>query len=94
MSALEFTALVERLRALNGLVAKRDIQAPAAVFGHHPFAELGLASRLGDDAAVLPAQRGALLLACEGMHPELVSDDPWFAGWSGVLVGEQRVECG
>jgi AIR synthase-related protein len=20
------------------------------------------------------------------MHPELVSDDPWFAGWSGVLV--------
>ena len=86
MSALEFTALVERLRALNGLDAKRDIQAPAAVFGHHPFAELGLASRLGDDAAVLPAQRGALLLACEGMHPELVSDDPWFAGWSGVLV--------
>lgn len=86
MSALEFTALVERLRALNGLHAKRDIQAPAAVFGHHPFAELGLASRLGDDAAVLPAQRGALLLACEGMHPELVSDDPWFAGWSGVLV--------
>jgi len=45
-----------------------------------------LASRLGDDAAVLPAQDGALLLACEGMHPELVSDDPWFAGWSGVLV--------
>lgn len=86
MSALELTALVERLRALNGLDAKRDIQAPAAVFGHHPFAELGLASRLGDDAAVLPAQDGALLLACEGMHPELVSDDPWFAGWSGVLV--------
>jgi AIR synthase-related protein len=86
MSVLELTAFVERLRALNGLHAKRDIQAPAAVFGHHPFAELGLASRLGDDAALLPAQGGALLLACEGMHPELVSDDPWFAGWSGVLV--------
>jgi hypothetical protein len=86
MNALELTSLVERLRALNGLHAKRDIQAPAAVFGHHPFPELGLASCLGDDAAVVPAQAGALLLACEGMHPELVSDDPWFAGWSGVLV--------
>jgi AIR synthase-related protein len=86
MSAPELTALVERLRSLNGLHAKRDIQAPAAVFGHHPFTELGLASRLGDDAGVVPAQGGALLLACEGMHPELVHDDPWFAGWSGVLV--------
>jgi len=86
MSALELTALVERLRSLNGLHGKRDIQAPASVFAHHPFAELGLASRLGDDAAVVPAQGGALLLACEGMHPDLVNDDPWFAGWSGVLV--------
>jgi len=86
MSAPELTALVEQLRSLNGLHAKRDIQVPAAVFGHHPFAELGEASRLGDDAAVLPGQSGSLLLACEGMHPELVHDDPWFAGWSGVLV--------
>jgi AIR synthase-related protein len=86
MSAPELAALVEQLRSLNGLHAKRDIQAPAAVFGHHPFAELGAVSRLGDDAAVLPGQSGSLLLACEGMHPELVNDDPWFAGWSGVLV--------
>lgn len=86
MIAPDLTALVERLRSLNGLHAKHDIQAPAAVFGHHPFSELGVASRLGDDAAVVPAQSGSLLLACEGMHPELVNDDPWFAGWSGVLV--------
>jgi AIR synthase-related protein len=86
MNAPDFTALVEQLKSQNGLHAKRDIQAPAAVFGHHPFAELGVASRLGDDAAVVPAQSGSLLLACEGMHPELVNDDPWFAGWSGVLV--------
>jgi AIR synthase-related protein len=86
MNAPDFTALVEQLKSQNGLHAKRDIQAPAAVFGHHPFSELGVASRLGDDAAVVPAQSGSLLLACEGMHPELVNDDPWFAGWSGVLV--------
>jgi len=86
MIAPDFTALVEQLKSQNGLHAKHDIQAPAAVFGHHPFSELGVASRLGDDAAVVPAQSGSLLLACEGMHPELVNDDPWFAGWSGVLV--------
>lgn len=86
MSAMELTVLAERLRSLNGLQAKRDIQSPASVFDHHPFAELGEASRLGDDAALVPAQSGGLLLACEGMQPELVNDDPWFAGWSGVLV--------
>ena len=86
MSAMELNALTDRLRSLSGLHAKRDIQAPAAVFPHHPFPELGVASRLGDDAALLPAQSGDLLLACEGMQPALVNDDPWFAGWSGVLV--------
>lgn len=78
--------LAEQLRSLNGLLAKRDIQAPASLFAHHPFSELGVVSRLGDDAAVLPAQQGGLLLACEGMQPELVLEDPWFAGWSAVLV--------
>jgi AIR synthase-related protein len=86
MSAQELTALTDRLRSLSGLHAKRDIQAPASVFPHHPFPELGVASRLGDDAALIPAQSGTLLLACEGMQPALVNDDPWFAGWSGVLV--------
>lgn len=86
MSVMELTALTDRLRSLSGLHAKRDIQAPASVFPHHPFPELGVASRLGDDAALVPAQSGDLLLACEGMQPALVNDDPWFAGWSGVLV--------
>lgn len=86
MSALELTALADRLRSLPGLQAKRDIQSAAASFAHHPFAELGAASRLGDDAALIPAQTGRLLLACEGMQPELVQEDPWFAGWSAVLV--------
>lgn len=78
--------LTARLAALAGLGAKRDIQAAAASFAHQPFPELGPAAALGDDAALLPAQSGPLLLACEGMHPGLVDEDPWFAGWSGVLV--------
>ena len=78
--------LVNALRRTSGLLAKRDIRSAAATFCHQPFPQLGLAGMLGDDAAVLPAQTGQLLLACEGMHPGLVEEDPWFAGWSGVLV--------
>ncbi len=75
-----------RLQLLAGLEGKRDIQAPARAFPHLPFPELGAAAALGDDAALLPPAAGPLLLACEGLHPGLVDDDPWFAGWSGVLV--------
>ena len=79
--------LVNALRKTSGLLAKSDIRSAAATFHHHPFPQLGLAGMLGDDSAVLPAQTGQLLLACEGMHPELVEEDPWFAGWSGVYQG-------
>jgi AIR synthase-related protein len=82
----ELAALVSRLQHHSGLLAKRHIQAAARAFPHQPFPELGAAAALGDDAAVLPAVAGPLLLACEGMQPELVAEDPWFAGWSGVLV--------
>jgi hypothetical protein len=82
----ELAALVGRLQHHSGLLAKRHIQAAARTFPHQPFPELGAAAALGDDAAVLPAVAGPLLLACEGMQPELVAEDPWFAGWSGVLV--------
>jgi AIR synthase-related protein len=86
MSAIELQTLSEQLRSLPGLRSKRDIQEAATTFEHHPFPELGDASRLGDDTALIPPQLGSLLLACEGMQPELVIEDPWFAGWSAVLV--------
>lgn len=86
MSEPDLEALAARLRQLAGWRDKTDIQRPAAHFPHLPFPALGLAAALGDDAALLPATAGPLLLACEGLHPELVDRDPWFAGWSGVLV--------
>ena len=78
--------LVNALRGKSGLLAKGDVRSAAAIFGHQPFPQLGLAGMLGDDTAVVPAQTGQLLFACEGRHPDLVEEDPWFAGWSGVLV--------
>jgi len=78
--------LSQRLKDSAGLASKRDIQAPAGRFVHQPFPLLGPAAALGDDAALLPSVAAPLLLACEGLHPGLVEEDPWFAGWSAVLV--------
>lgn len=41
---------------------------------------------LGDDCAAIPDATGFLLLAAEGMLPSFVADDPWFAGYSAVMV--------
>jgi hypothetical protein len=86
--------LVNALRRSSGLQAKSDIRSAAATFCHQPFPQLGLAGMLGDDTAVVPAQIGQLLLACEGMYPDLVEEDPWFAGWSGVLVNLSDIAAG
>jgi len=44
--------------------------------------------RLGDDCAAIPnpAGHGHLLFAAEGMLESFVEDDPWFAGYSAVMV--------
>ncbi len=44
--------------------------------------------RLGDDCAAIPNPTGTghLLFAAEGMLESFVEDDPWFAGYSAVMV--------
>lgn len=45
-------------------------------------------ARLGDDCAAIPDPMGGghLLFAAEGMLDSFVRDDPWFAGYSAVMV--------
>ena len=79
MSALE--ALACGLRHGIGLLHKQDI-APA-------IEALGLsdaAIRVGDDCAAIPDGDGWLLLAIEGFLPGFVSREPFFAGYSGIMV--------
>ncbi|MBB4008060.1 sll0787 family AIR synthase-like protein [Allorhizobium taibaishanense] len=41
----------------------------------------------GDDAAAIARPEGGWdLFAGEGFMPQFVQDDPWFAGWCGVMV--------
>jgi AIR synthase-related protein len=79
--------LASSLREALGVQHKREIQAaasrlPRALEGPWGRAEV----RLGDDAAAIPDGEGYLLLAAEGMWPELVAREPRFAGYCAVMV--------
>jgi AIR synthase-related protein len=64
-------------------LAPRIEAAPNAVERWEPRVERIL---LGDDTAAIPDDRGFLLLAAEGIRPEFLERDPYFAGWSSVMV--------
>ncbi len=53
-----------------------------------PALEVSGNVRLGDDCAAIPnpAGHGHLLFAAEGMLESFVEEDPWFAGYSAVMV--------
>ncbi len=71
--------LVAQLRQSVSLLSKQEIQTAARFLGSS-------AGLLGDDCAAIADGEGYLLLAAEGMLPAFVEADPWFAGWSAVMV--------
>lgn len=71
--------LVKKVRQSAGIQHKRDIQWAAKYVGDREFV-------LGDDCAAIADGNSYLLLAAEGMLPQFVRDEPWFAGWCGVMV--------
>jgi uncharacterized protein len=76
--------LVTRLRQAPGFESKREIQLAASFFGDRP--SIAPECQNGDDAAAIPDGEGYLLLAAEGMTSRFVQSDPWFAGYSAVMV--------
>lgn len=73
----------------SGLAAHPSIRSKLDIAG--TIRALSLSARTtgmpGDDAAAIPALDGTWnLLAGEGFMPQFVQDDPWFAGWCGVMV--------
>jgi hypothetical protein len=51
-----------------------------------PAQPLAGAIKIGDDCAAIPDNGGFLLFAGEGMLESFVNEDPWFAGYSAVMV--------
>src|SRR6185295_544372 len=92
----ELTALAARIAESPAFQAKRDIAAvaaqieaaPAAVARWQPGPER---IWIGDDTAAIPDGGGYLLLAAEGILPEFLARDPWFAGFSAVMVNVSDV---
>ncbi len=90
--------LVAILQASLSILHKRDIQTAASTLGQYVQGN-GEPIRLGDDCAAISLREGSaiadgdgyLLLAAEGIWPQLVAQDPWFAGWCAVMVNVSDV---
>jgi AIR synthase-related protein len=81
--------LAEELRSRAEIGFKQDIAVAAAAFGRATHSEWFPSAEPivnGDDTAALPCADGYTLFAAEGMRPEFVAADPWFAGFCSVLV--------
>ncbi len=79
---MALAAILEQVEQYAGLSHKQDIallapELPPLPEGWHPN---------GDDAAAIPDADGYSLLAMEGFLNAFVEQDPWFAGWCGVMV--------
>jgi hypothetical protein len=83
MTPSALAALAADLAAHPSIRGKRDIAVATGALGVGPSD----AGRPGDDAAALPRPEGGWdLFAAEAFIPAFVADDPWFAGWCGVMV--------
>ncbi len=77
--------LITALQASLSILHKQDIQTASKAIGQ--YVQSGQDQiRLGDDCAAIPEGDGYLLLAAEGIWPQLVAQEPWFAGWCAVMV--------
>ncbi len=74
--------LIESVRNYPGVASKVALAPVISSFEKRN--ESGFSN--GDDTAVLKNAHGYDLFAIEGFLPEFVKQDPWFAGWCGVMV--------
>jgi uncharacterized protein len=81
-------------RLISFLAASVSVQEKIRIrAAYEPASELAGATRLGDDCAAIQDREGWLLFAAEGMLPSFVAEDPWFAGYSAVMVNLSDVSA-
>src|SRR5271155_5466517 len=81
-------------RLISFLSAQPAVGAKAAIRdAYSPAEAVAGAVRIGADCAAIPDGGEWLLLAAEGMLPSFVADDPWFAGYSAVMVNLSDVSA-
>jgi AIR synthase-related protein len=84
---LDLAGIVQALRASRGIAHKRDIdEVMQTLHPALPVQHQGSTIAMGDDCAAIPDGDGYLLFAIEGFLNEFVDQQPWFAGYCGVMV--------
>lgn len=84
----DLKALIAELRCHAGVAAKADIAGLTPILARaapHPDYPNG------DDCAALATTAGFDLFAMEGFINRFVDQDPWFAGWCGVMVNASDI---
>jgi len=81
---LELEEMVRRIRGSRGVVRKAPITPVAA--GLIPIESDEVLASYGEDAAVIKCGKEILLMAADGILEDLVSKDPFWAGYCSVLV--------
>lgn len=80
---MNVAAIAAELAAHPSILGKLDIAGATRALG----LTASSTGQPGDDAAALPRPQGGWdLFAAEAFIPTFVADDPWFAGWCGVMV--------
>lgn len=76
-------SLLNHVKNTMGIAHKKDIQT----IGHYlTTAKQNSFHPNGDDTAVIPSADGYDLFSGEGFLESFVQQDPWFAGWCGIMV--------
>lgn len=97
ISVISLQELVANVKAKTTVEAKINIARTYSTVGgvvnvegsniDPDMSDLSIPVRLGDDTAAIPDGYGDFLLfASEGIVQEFVNNDPWFAGYSAVMV--------
>jgi len=88
----DIIASIASLRNHTDIIDKRTIQQTYKAIGNETkssvfFPDDNAAILLGDDTAAIRQKDGSyLLLAAEGIVSHFLKSDPWFAGYSAVMV--------
>jgi uncharacterized protein len=84
-SAEDLSLLLKKIKNYPGLLRKQPIEAvfEKLVVGTSYGSQL---PNYGDDAAVIPWGEGFLLLAADGIMPQLLMQEPYAAGKASVMV--------
>jgi hypothetical protein len=81
MNSLDISTIAQQLRSSRVFEGKRSIRKVSTHFSKEQNS-----IRNGDDAAAIPDGDGYLLLAAEGIVPDIVKSNPYLAGRCAVLT--------